>query len=183
MDLLYNFEFLFSNEYDVNNLSIGAIKLNSDFRSISLENAVDIYINDYDSSNDNFATRFSKFTDHDGWIHLAGGITFGITDQKINHIKLYGKSIENVSTLKRDDIENRLGKPEKELIEDFYFGSIEAIILVYKQRQLYFFLDPSNNNIKEIHIGTLNEKAYSKKLPGSTLNLGRSWLKKLFFIN
>ncbi len=156
-----NPEIFFQKEFDFTKISVENVKLDSHYDEIDLYDIVEIHIKDYDYSNDNFTRRLEKFKTHNGFIHLAGGITFEICDQKITQIILRKRYLNRLMQYGKKEIVDILGKPHKILKdENLWDNGVDTEILLYKPGSVCFFIDVQTGKIKEIHIGDLKEKYY-----------------------
>jgi hypothetical protein len=128
---------------DVSRVSVDHVKLNDHYDEIDLYDIIDIYIRDYDYSNDNFTRRLEKLKTHDGFIHLAGKISFGIVSQKVNQIILRGKYMEELTKLGKEEIIQIHDQPDKIRLEEnsWEIGVIDTEILIYNPGNICFFID------------------------------------------
>lgn len=161
---------LAQNEISVEELEIGFIKLGNHYSTIDIFEIIDIYIDDpsikgYDFENSNltFKERLEKFKTLNGYIHLAGGLSCGITNQKISSFRLTKKYIEPIIDFNRESIVKYHGKPNYELIDDLSYGgfdyAIDSCILVYNN--INFYLDPNQDNLIEICTNKLDQKSFT----------------------
>lgn len=165
---------LIKGEVEPEDFIAGTIKLWEDYRAIPLEEVVDIALFNrvtgkyFDSVSDyTFKERFNILQEVcNGFVHMAGGLSCGVTDRKISEIKISKKYIALIAPVTRNEIEKYWQKPEKELIEDITYAwdyIIESEVSVYKNGRLYFFFDPEQLALKEIRIGMVKEDYYSRK--------------------
>ncbi|HNY55196.1 MAG TPA: hypothetical protein PKI86_06195, partial [Chitinophagales bacterium] len=145
---------------------INNLKINSPLSEIDFYEINDIYVkkNGGDNSDYTIKERLKQLKENDGWIHLAGGMSLGITDSQIKKMRLSKKYIKSVSDISKEKVITDLGQPELELTDDLNWLSeyyVDAYILVYKNLNLNIFLNPETLKIKEIIIGELDKTNYT----------------------
>ncbi len=161
-----NRQLTLNQDFNANNVSIDGVQLGSRPKNINYSEIIDIHINNEEYKYLNFENRLKLIEDKNGWIHCAGGISYGINKGVIRQIKLCKPFVENDKCSKQRIIEI-LGEPDKEMIEDISFASmydynIESYIMVYYNRLANLFLESKSLNLKEIWFGEINEKYYTK---------------------
>ena len=152
---------------------IGRIRLTTPYREIPTEEIIEIGLFDkatgkyLDNGSDyTFKERLKLLLTHNAFVHLAGGLTLGITDEKITQIRMTKKYMEPFQSFTKNEMESFHGKPEKELIEDTMWGmdySLDSFISVYKNSMLYLYFEPQKLRLQEVRIGKVNEEFYTKK--------------------
>lgn len=155
-------EIIFQKDVDVSLISVDGVKLNDDYDEIDFYEIVYIYLKEYDFENDNFTRRMEKFKTHNGYIHLAGKLSFSITDQRVTNITLKRKYIEKFLLFGKEEVIAALGKPDRILLEDndWSIGTIDTEIFVYANGQLFIFIDTQSKKVNEIRLGIMDESPY-----------------------
>jgi hypothetical protein len=180
-------ELFLTRQFEANSFQIGQVRLNSSIQDIDQTEIVDIFVDHKGYEQMKFAERLELLKKKSGWVHYAAGASFKIDNGAVKQIKLSTKYLQDNKTSKNDLI-NVFGQPDIELVDDICYSgfdyNIDAYILVYRQKQIYAFVDPKTEILKELHFGTLDEKIYGQKnkpVANSTLpKAGRTWLQKLF---
>ncbi len=161
---------LVENLISIQEVHIDRICIGSDIKEIPIKEIVELHISlakdeskDYIESNYTITERFEMFRNHKGWIHMAGGMTLEIKDAKVESIKLSKRYIENISHYTRKDLISNFGQPDFEL-EDAHPWSvgtdIEFYILVYRDKNINFFIDPNTNKLSAITSRELDKSHY-----------------------
>jgi len=162
---------LIQGELSPNDFNIGSIKLWEDYTVIPLEEITEIGLFDtatnkyFDAVSDyTFKERLAMLTTHNAFIHLAGGLSCGIANQKITQIRIRNKYFQPFISITKNNIEKWQNKPDKVLYNDAVWRcdyAVDDIIFVYQNESMYFFFDPELLTLKEIRIGKVNETYYS----------------------
>lgn len=183
----YKRDLFLNRQFEADSFQVGQVRLNSSVTDIDQTEIVDIYVDHKGYENLKFADRLELLKMKSGWVHYAGGASFKIDNGEVKQIKLSTKYLQDNKTSKKELI-NIFGQPDIELVDDICYSgldyNIDAYILVYRQKQIFAFVDPKTEILKELHLGTLDEKIYGQKnkpVANSTLpKAGRTWLQKLF---
>lgn len=153
--------------------SIDNIKLSASYEVIPLKEIVELnlfqratgqYIEN--ASDYTFQERLDLLNKCDGLAHLAGGLTCGITNEKITQIGIKRKYLESLCSIEQSEIEKCHGKPDAVLVDESPWSvleSVESVISVYRNQQLYFFFEPGKLTLKEVRIGQVNEEYYTEQ--------------------
>jgi len=173
--------------FEANSFQVGKVRLNSTIYDLDLTKIVDIYVDHKGYENLNFSTRLELLKNNSGWVHYAAGASFGVENGTISQIKLSTKYLQDNNTTKHELL-SIFGQPDIELVDDICYSAldyhIDAYILVYRQKQIYAFVDPETEILKELHFGKLDETIYTQRgNPAdktSLRNANRSWWRKLF---
>ena len=159
-------EIFLSRQFDANSFQIGKAKLNSSVDNLDNKEIVDIYVDKKGYEQQNFTNRLDLLKEASGWVHYAGGASFQIDHGIISRIKVSGNFLKNNRTSKREIIEI-FGRPDIELIDDMLYSgldyNIDGYVLVYRDKQIYAFVDPKTEILKKLHFGTFDEKSYGIK--------------------
>ena len=159
-------ELFLSRQFEVNSFQIGKAKLKASIDSLDNKEIVDIYIDKKGYEQLNFTDRLEMLRSTSGWIHYAGGVAFEINNGIINRVKLSARFLQNNKTSKKEIIQI-FGEPDIELVDDILYSGLEynidGHVLVYRDKQIYAFIDKQTEILKELHFGTFDEKAYGKK--------------------
>jgi hypothetical protein len=183
----YKRELFLNRQFEANSFQIGQVRLNSSIQDIDPTEIVDIFVDHNGYQQMKFADRLELLQKKSGWIHYAAGASFEINKGVVGQIKLSTKFLQDNKTSKKDLV-NVFGEPDVELVDDICYSgfdyNIDAYILVYRQKQIYAFVDPKTEILKELHFGTLDEKIYGQKNnPGAKITnpkADKTWWKKLF---
>ena len=153
--------------------AIGNVKLATNYLEIPKDEIVEIGLFDKETgkyldngSDFTFNERLGMLKMNNAYIHLAGGLSCRITNEKITQLRIAKKYIGHLTILTKDEIESFNGEAEKELIEDTTWGldySIDCYISIYKNSKLYFYFEPEKLTLREIRIGDVNEEFYTKQ--------------------
>ena len=165
---------LIRGQIEPENFTIVIIKLWEEYLIIPLEEVVDIAL--FNRATGKYFDPVSNFTFKErlnllaetcnGFVHMAGGLSCGVTDRKISQIKIRGEYLKSFNAVTKYEIVKYHGDPEKGLIEDIAYAwdiIIESYVSVYKNKSLYFFFDPEQWSLKEIRIGKVDETCFSLK--------------------
>lgn len=162
---------LLQNKIAVDQFEIGFVKIGAPLRDIDIFEINDIYVQQpgeekYNMNNSDFTIRerLEQLQSANGWIHLAGGLTCSITNQRIDNIRLTKKYIHPVVYYDRNSIFKYFGEPDYELIDHVPWGlenTVESYILVYNNKRLNFYFDPETGGLlKEIYTARLDTKNF-----------------------
>lgn len=165
---------LVRNEIPLEAFKIDAIQVGKHYDCIDFYQINDIYIEDpavegynFDNSNHTIHERFARLNELDGHVHLAGGLSCSVTDQRINSIRISKRYIEPVTHFSREQIIEFHGVPEIELIDDYMHSgfdyTVDNYILVYNTKNLNFYIDPETNLLREIYTGVLDLKYFTNR--------------------
>jgi hypothetical protein len=176
-----------NSNFKVNSFYVGKINFNSSIQDIDITEIVDIYVDYKGYEKMKFSDRLELLKQNIGWIHYASGAAFAIENGIIKQIKLSKRYIENNNTSKKELIEF-FGKPDIELVDDICYSgfdyNIDAYILVFREKNIYAFIDPKTEILKEIRLGILDENIYYPKIISKidkTNEFNRQkWWKKIF---
>jgi len=183
----YKRELFLNRKFEANSFQIGQVKLNSSIQDIDQTEIVDIFVDHRGYEQMKFADRLELLKKKSGWVHYAAGASFEIDNGVVKQIKLSTKYLQDNKTSK-NDLVNIFGQPDIELIDDICYSgfdyNIDAYILVYRQKQIYAFVEPTTEILKELHFGTLDEKIYGQKNK-LEVNINKpkaeqTWWQKLF---
>lgn len=162
---------LIKNKITIDQVVFGSIKLGAIMDVIDIMEINDIYIpnpsiNSYNFENSNYtiSERFEKLRSHDGWLHLAGGLSCSIKNQRIEDFRIHKRYVEKVNHFTREEIISFHGKPDYELIDSLSWAcdiSIESYILSYNSKRVNFYIDPAKKTLKEIYTGFLDKNKYT----------------------
>jgi len=162
----YKRELFLNRQFEAKSFQIGQVRLNSSIQDIDQTEVVDIFVDHYGYEQMKFADRLELLKYKSGWIHYAAGASFEIEKGFVKQIKLSSKFLQDNKTSKNDLI-NVFGEPDVELVDDICYSgfdyNIDAYILVYRKKQVYAFVEPKTEILKELHFGTLDEKIYGLK--------------------
>jgi Domain of unknown function (DUF3601) len=176
---------IFNKDFKAEKLNIGGIALNAHYTTIQLPEIVDIYIIDADTENDTFAERLEKLTTHNGWVHLAAGLSLFVENQHITIIQIGKKYIEPVAHFSQKDVLKILGKPENKLNDncDSIYDSYSSgcYIWYYNSLKIFIYFEGKNKKIEEIHFGKSNDSLEVKKPINSKNDLSFWKIFKIFF--
>lgn len=163
---------LVRNEIPLQALAIGPIQLGKQIDCIDFFEINDIYIEDpaiegyhFDNSNYTIHERITRLRELDGYVHLAGGLSCSVKNQLISSMRISKRYVEAVSHFTREQIVEFHGTPELELVDDYMHSGfdyeVDHYILVYNDKQLNFYIDPSTGMLREIYIGVLDLKYFT----------------------
>lgn len=162
----YKRELFLNRKFEANKFHVGQVRLNSSVTYLDQTEIVDIFVDHKGYENLNFSSRLALLKTKSGWVHYAVGASFEIDKGVVRQIKLSTKYLQDNKTSKKDLL-NIFGQPDTELVDDICYSAldynIDAYVLVYRQRQIYAFVDPKTEILKELHLGTLDEKIYGQK--------------------
>jgi len=183
----YKRDLFLNRQFEANSFQVGQVRLNASVTDLDQTEIVDIFVDHKGYENLKFADRQELLKMKSGWVHYAVGASFKIDNGTVRQIKLSTKYLQDSKTSKNDLI-NVFGQPDIELVDDICYSgfdyNIDAYILVYRQKQIYAFVDPKTEILKELHFGTLDEKIYGQKNKpvaySSLPKAGRTWWQKLF---
>jgi hypothetical protein len=183
----YKRELFLNRQFKADSFQIGEVRLNSSIQEIDQTEIIDIFVDQNNYQHLNFADRLELLKKKTGWIQYAAGASFAVDKGFINQIKLSTRFLQDSKTSKKDLI-NVFGEPDIELVDDICYSgfdyNIDAYILVYREKQIYAFVDPKTEILKELHFGRLDEKIYGQKnkLEDNSIKSksGRTWWQKLF---
>ncbi|MBL0331094.1 MAG: hypothetical protein IPP64_17175 [Bacteroidetes bacterium] len=183
----YKRKLFLNRQFEANTFQVGKVRLNSSIRDLDRNEIIDVFVDQKGYENLNFSDRIESLKTTSGWVHYASGASFKIDQGVVRQIKLSTKYLQD-NKINKADLLGIFGQPDTELIDDICYSAldynIDAHILVYRKRQIYAFVDPQTEILKELHFGTLDEKIYgNKNKPNSNLTLAkakRSWWQKLF---
>lgn len=161
---------LIQNKATIYQVKFGMIKLGATIDVIDIFEVNDIYVvnplitsYNYENSNYTIRERFEKLYEFDGAIHLAGGLTCVIKNQKIEDFRISKRYIEKINHFTREEIISFHGKPDYELIDSLAWGydvSVDNYILSYDNKKLNFYIDPEKNTLKEIYTARLDKSKF-----------------------
>src|SRR6185436_17540306 len=103
-DVVIHPEVFFEKDFDLTKISVGNVKFNDHYDEIDFYEIIHISVKDYDSYDDNLTQRLEKLKTSDGHIGLAGGIGFGITNERVTEISIKGKYFEQLEKFGKQDI-------------------------------------------------------------------------------
>jgi hypothetical protein len=153
-------------QFEANSFQIGQVKLDSPIKDLDYFEIVNIYVDIKGYEQMKFTDRLELLKKNSGWVHYASGASFEIKKGIVKQIKLSTQYLQDNKTKKKDLIEI-FGQPDKELVDDICYSgfdyNIDAYVLVYRKKQIYAFIDPKTEILKELHFGNLDEKIYGKK--------------------
>lgn len=162
----YKRDIFLNRQFEANSFQIGKVQLNSSIADLDRTEIVDIFVDYEGYENLNFSDRLELLKTKLGWVHYAEGASFQIDNGAVRQIKLSTKYLQDNKT-SRKELLSVFGQPDIELVDDICYSgldyNIDAYILVYRQRQIYAFMDPKTEILKELHFGFLDEKIYGKK--------------------
>ena len=161
---------LIQNKTTIQQVKFGLIKLGATIDVIDIFEITGIYVHNplittynYENSNYTIRENFGRLYDFDGAIHLAGGLTCVIKNQKIEDFRISKRYIEKINHFTREEIISFHGKPDYELIDSLQWGydvSVDNYILCYDNKRLNFYIDPEKNTLKEIYTAHLDKSKF-----------------------
>lgn len=152
-------------QFEANSFQIGKVKINSSIQDLDVSEIVDIYVDQDGYQNLKLADRLDLLLKKTGWVHYAAGASFKIENGAVKQIKLSTRFLQDKKTTKQE-ILTVFGQPDIELVDDTNydpFNTIDAFVLVYRQKQIYAFVDAKTEILKELRFGVLDEKLYGQK--------------------
>jgi hypothetical protein len=163
-----NIEAVFNKDFKPSSFAAKDIKFGEHYGAIDVTEIIDVYVFDFDNSNYNFSERLGKLKTNQGWVHLAGGLSLGVKDQKIDNIMFSKKNIQNLAKFNKNEVIELLGIPDLELDEGTSYGGIDYVveyyILVYQAMMLNVYLEPEKMTIAKLSIGgIMNENTILTK--------------------
>jgi hypothetical protein len=146
---------------NLQDFNVSQIRLGSSISEIDLNVVQDIYVEGHDDEEN---TKKIVFLQNSfGWVHYRNGVSFMFKKGRVQRIKIASQDLINLGIHKSEVIDNH-GLPDKTLVEKADFlvlpNAILSRILVYRTKQLYFFINPQTEKVREIHFGEFDEKSY-----------------------
>lgn len=163
-EIAENPEILVDRDFDPNQVQVIGLKLYDDYRRIPSVEIVGVGVEGYDDSLDNFTQRLEKLSQYNGWVRLAGQLSFRIENQRIVEIVIMKKWLGKLSKYNGEQIMSVYGNPTEVLTDSLTWVTdyVEyAKVLVYSEKKLYFFIDTHTKKVNEIRIGDVDRRRFS----------------------
>jgi len=159
-EIAENPEILVDKDFDSKLVQLEGIKLGDEYKKIHLLllDIVEVYVINSTEPYANFTKRIELFKNHNGFVHMAGKFGFGIKNQKITEMRLYGKHIDDIKQYNKQKIIDVHGTPRKIWVID----DEDEKVLAYSNKKLYFIVDRHTEIINEVRVGDINEEIYSR---------------------
>ncbi len=162
---------LVKNKITIEQVQFGKIKIGEPIEAIDIFEINDIYIlnpslNSYNFENSNYTIRerVEQLHKFDGYIHLAGGLSCCIKNQKVSDYRISKRYIEGITHYTREEIIMFNGNPDYELEDINPWGiDVDNYILVYINKKLNFYINPENNKLKEIYTAELDKSKFKMR--------------------
>ncbi len=149
-------------DFDYQNIIVDNVKCGDNYTKINIDKIDDIFATG-EREEMSLHEKFVRLEHFSGHIHLKGGASLNIEDSKIKSIRLRDAYLQRINLKTRKAIELELGIADKELTDGIMWVwdyVINAKVLVYEKLKLHILIDPTNETLKEIRFGDIDEREY-----------------------